>query len=299
MDNKVAIIIVNYNGAELTNECVESLVRTNFLNEIKIYIVENGSTDDSKEKITKFCEKLNYNGITIIVNDKNLGFAGGNNIGLKEAVKDNCDYFILLNNDTIVDTDFVFPLIRIFEKYDGCYASVPKIYYENERNKIWYAGGGISKITGKISHYKYNLYDISAQKDKDIEKSVSFATGCCLCLSKECLNNIGFLKEEYFLYEEDTDYSLNILKNNHKIIYVPNSYIYHKVNGSTKHNSGLIDYYMTRNHIIIIKKYFNKKLIPLVFSFIVLIKRSICKEINIKQSFEGYIDGLKYKKKLN
>lgn len=288
---KIGIILVNYNGYQLTEECLESLHRIK--DNIKVYVVDNASSDNSYEKLQAYiCEKQ-YDYVTLIKSEKNTGFAGGNNIAIKQALAEGMDYVILLNNDTVVDKQFVEYLIEPFNTYEDCYASVSKIYYESDRNKIWYAGGSFSYNTGKVVHWRYGEEETGAKED--IQK-VTFATGCSLCISKECIQNIGLLSEEYFLYDEDTDYCLRILESCHNIYYTPNSIIYHKVNASTKKKKGLIDYYMTRNRIYLIRKFIKKKKFKAyLISELTYLYRCLKGEMGFRYFMLGSVDGIKRK----
>ncbi len=288
---KIGIVLVNYNGYQLTEECLDSLYGVE--DNIKIYIVDNKSVDGSYEKLQAYIYEKKYNNVIVIKNNRNIGFAGGNNIAIRQSLAEGMDYIILLNNDTIVDKDFIKNLIQPFKKYKDCYATVSKIYYECNKNVIWYAGGAFSYDTGKVVHWRYGESEDGRQED--IQK-VTFATGCCLCLSKECIQEVGLLCEDYFLYDEDTDYCLQILNSNHSIYYVPKSIIYHKVNASTKKKKGLIDYYMTRNRIILIKKYIKQnKVKACIISELTYFYRCLKGEMSIKYFIKGSIDGIKNK----
>lgn len=285
----VGIVLVNYNGYKLTIDCLESLKRAE--GSKKIYVVDNASTDDSVYHLKKYIDKEACEEIVLIESDINSGFAGGNNLAIRQAVEEGMDYIILLNNDTVVKQDFIKFLLEPFEQYQDCYATVSKIYYETNRNMIWYAGGDFSYRTGRVVHFRYGEQEDGRQEK--IQK-VTFATGCCLCLSKACVQEIGLLCEEYFLYDEDTDYCLRIEKSNHGIYYTPDSVIYHKVNASTNKKKGLIDYYMTRNRLIIIKKFVNKgRWRAAFFSELMFLYRCLKRQMNLKYVIKGSIDGFK------
>lgn len=291
VDNwKVGIILVNYNGYTVTKDCLDSLSKSK--GNFKVYVVDNASTDGSYEKVLAYVIQKKYNNMEVIENKSNTGFAGGNNIAIKLAFEQGADYVILLNNDTVVERDFIQYLIEPFEKHRDCYASVSKIYYESNRKRIWYAGGAFSYKTGKVMHWRYGEEEDG--REENIEK-VTFATGCCLCISKECFDNIGLLSEEYFLYDEDTDYCLRILEKNKCIYYTPKSIIYHKVNASTKKKKGLIDYYMTRNRIIVISKFIKKKrLIAYFTSMLTYMYRCLKGQMSFIYFFKGIIGAVRF-----
>jgi hypothetical protein len=286
----IGIILVNYNGYQLTLECLESLnecVNDN----VFIYIVDNASSDNSCVELKKYMKTMGDFHLDLIESKENLGFAGGNNLAIMQAVSEGTDYVILLNNDTVVDKDFIEHLIEPFDLHDDCYAAVSKIYYEGNPNQIWYAGGLFSFKTAKVVHYRYD--EIDDGRVEEIQK-VTFATGCCLCISKECIQQIGMLSEDYFLYDEDTDYCLKILNSKHSIYYAPKSIIYHKVNASTKKKKGMVDFYMTRNRIWLIKKYIKKgRLRAYMACGLTYLYRCIKGQMSFKFFVRGSIEGMK------
>lgn len=288
-ESSVGIVLVNYNGYELTINCLESLKRAK--GKKKIYIVDNASTDDSVRHLKKYIDKENCEAIVLIESDTNRGFAGGNNLAIRQAMEEGMDYIILLNNDTVVKQDFIEFLLEPFAQYQDCYATVSKIYYESNRNMIWYAGGDFSYRTGRVVHFRYGEQEDGRQET--IQK-VTFATGCCLCLSKACIQEIGLLCEEYFLYDEDTDYCLRISRNNHGIYYVPDSVIYHKVSASTQKKKGMADYYVARNRFILIRKYIKKQRLKAYFATeLTYFYRCLKRQMNLKYVIRGSIEGFK------
>jgi GT2 family glycosyltransferase len=246
---KVSIIIVNYNGTKDTLECLESLEKTVYKN-YEIIIVDNCSISNERELLKS--ASMNPN-VSLIFNESNQGFAGGNNIGIQKAIKNNSDFILLLNNDTIVDVNFLYDLVENFDDSLGIGILTPKILFYSNHNLIWSAGGFISKIRSSGFPFGYrensNLYKNN--------RLCTFATGCCMMLKKELVDKIGYLNENYFLYLEDTDYSLRTINAGFKIYYVASSIIYHKVQASTSQkNNYLPIYYSIRNRLYFAKNNF-------------------------------------------
>ena len=241
----VYIIILNWNGKDDTIECIRSLRKINYDN-YKIVIVDNGSEDDSVFEIRK-----NFSKIKIIENKKNLGFAGGNNVGIKYAVENEADYILLINNDTAVDENFLSELIKVGESDEKIGLLGSKIYFYSEPNRIWFAGGKINWLKNKGEHIGLDEID-NNQYDKINE--VDYLTGCCLLVKREVIEKIGVLAEDYFLYYEDTDFSVRAKNAGYKIIYVPKSKIYHKISRSTKPGSSSYIYYHVRNGLVMAKR---------------------------------------------
>lgn len=247
MNKKVAIILVNYNGITDTVECVKSIEESTY-ESYEIILVENGSNDYEKIKSNTYLNEKT----TILFSDKNCGFSGGNNIAIRYALKKDFDYVLLLNNDTVVDKDFLCHLIETSMKFNaGIVTGDIYIYYE--KNKLWYSAGEYNKKTGTTLMCGIN-------KDKKVPVEVNFATGCLLLLSREIIENCGLLSDDFFLYSEDTDYCCNALRKSQKIVWTPNSKIYHKVSASSKENSPFQEYYLIRNNLMIIRKYGTNKL---------------------------------------
>jgi GT2 family glycosyltransferase len=242
---KVHIILLNWNNEEDTLECIESLEEINYGN-YKIIIVDNGSETKSVLKIEK-----KYPEMKIIKNKENLGFAGGNNVGIKYAIEDGADYVLLLNNDTTVEEDFLEKLVEAGEldKENGLLGS--KTNYHSEQNRIWFAGGKVSWMKNKGTHIGLDEID---QGQYDKIKEVDYLTGCCLLVKREVIEKIGVLEEDYFLYYEDTDFSLRAKNTGYKIMYIPKSKIYHKISRSTKPGSSSYIYYHTRNGLVMTKR---------------------------------------------
>lgn len=255
---KISIVVLNYKGLEETLECLESLRRCNRWNyNIEIIVVENGSDDGSTEALSKIKD------IQLVANNKNLGFSGGMNSGIKYALKRNADYIIILNNDTIVDKNLIVNLAKLAQNAD---IVAPKIYfapgYEFHKKRykkqdlgkvIWYAGGSIDWENILGVHRGVDEID-KGQFTKSQE--IDFATGACMLIKKEVFTKIGFLDDKYFLYLEDMDFCVRAKKAGFKIKFCPSAILWHK-NAVSSGGSGskLQDYYITRNRLLFAAKY--------------------------------------------
>lgn len=285
IDKKVGIILVNYNGAKDTVECLNSLYTVNYKNK-KIYVVDNNSSEDDLEYLESF---INCSYVKLIKLEENLGFSGGNNIGIKAALADGCEVIGLLNNDTTVEVDFLNQLVAKLFSDKRIGAVVPQIRdYYNEM-VVSYGGGEINYLKGSVFIEGINRYEDS---NNNTERFVTFGHGCCLFLKKEVILKIGLLPEEYFLYFEDADYSIQIVKSGYRIMYCPKSIIYHKESASTKKGSDNFQYYFTRNRFYFIKKNFKllSKLTAYPISVLYLIKKMLLKEFELKNIKVGLID---------
>jgi len=243
MLSKVFIIIVNWNGRLDTLECIESIKNNDYLN-YEVVIIDNGS----KEKFQVTDSK-----IKVIYNKKNLGFSGGNNVGIKYALKNKADYVLFLNNDTIVSNNFLSKMVEIAEKDNKIGIIGPKIYFPNSK-KIWFAGGKINWLYNKGTMIGYDEID-NGQYDKPKIQETDYITGCCALIKKEVLEKIGLMPEEYFLYYEDTDWSLKAQKQGYKCVFTPEAIIWHKGSKSSIAESPSYIYYHIRNGLIMANKY--------------------------------------------
>ncbi|MFH1610428.1 MAG: glycosyltransferase family 2 protein [Patescibacteria group bacterium] len=217
---KISIIIVNYNGQDFLSDCLESVLKSNYPN-FEVIFVDNNSNDDSINIVNKFSE------VKIIKNNKNLGFARANNIGIKQA---SGDAYFLLNNDTIINPELVTVLSKELFSSEQIGIVGPKIYFLKQNEKpenqktIWFAGGKINWKTAKSWH-------IGKDKDdsdyKDQKKEVDFITGCALMIKKEVVSKIGLLEKKFFAYYEDADWCQRAKKAGYKVVYVPFDGVWH------------------------------------------------------------------------
>lgn len=239
--DKVGIVIVNYNGAKFQNECVASILQSDYDN-YSIIIVDNASTDNSVELLSEFDDDR----IIVIKLDENCGVAKGNNVGIQKSMELGCTHSLLLNNDTVVEKSFLSSMLACDEDIVS-----PKIYYFGT-NKIWYFGGKFQKIKGTAKHLNYQIEDNGKLKSGYYE----YAPTCCLLVQNEVFRKIGMIDENYFLYFDDTDFCYRAKKNGYKIWLDANSVIYHKVGFSTGGDtSPIMMYYLNRNRFYYVNKF--------------------------------------------
>lgn len=263
MTPKVFIIILNWNGLNDTTECLASL-KKNYYRNIEIIIVDNASDGNDVKLIEN-----RYNDFIhkIIINDSNLGFSGGNNVGIKYAIKNGADYILLLNNDTIVEPDFLSQLVKADQANPEASILTPRINYYNRKDIIWFAGGYISKLRASGFPEGIGEHEIKYHKDR----YCNFASGCCMLIKRDVIETIGFLDENYFLYLEDSDYSYRAHKEGFKIYYASASKIYHKVSSTTSRTNELLPlYYMTRNRLYFAKKNFGNHYFFIIVLFMMV-----------------------------
>lgn len=290
---KVHIILLNYNGYKDTVECIESINNITY-NNYKVVVVDNNSTDNSKIELKKFLQQ--YDKVHFIQSDKNLGFSGGNNIGINWSLNNGADYICLLNNDTIVEPDFLTPLIMEMEKDDTIGISAGKIMYFKEKDILWSAGGYISNARALGCHYGINMKDEGQFNDI---RECTFLTGCIQLIRGSVFKKVGMYNHEYFLYMEDVEFCKRVVEAGYKLKYVPTSKIYHKVSASTGGDESPLQlYYLTRNRILFNKNNKRNKLSYIKFYILLAMKILIepfRKKHNYKYIVFGVVDGLRGK----
>ena len=206
--------------------------------------MDNASTDDSLELLKKNWES--HKQVKILSLDQNYGFSKANNEGIRLAMEQGMEYFLLLNNDTEIEPDTIERMMQYHHETRGII--VPKILYSDRKDTIWCAGGSFSPIIRKAIQRGLNQID---KGQYDNSGKCEFANGCAMLLSKDILDKIGFLDERFFLYYEDTEYSMRATEKDIGIWYCADTVVYHKVNGSTKGNEKPENaYYISRNWLL-------------------------------------------------
>ena len=243
----IHIILVNYNGWEDTVECIRSLKKSTYT-DYEILVVDNGSTDDSAARL----RELAGDRVVLLEAGDNLGFSGGNNVGIRYAQAHGAEYILLLNNDTLVTPDTLERLLEAAKRHDDGAVITAKILYAFQPEVIWYAGGRFDGRTGRTEHRGIHEVD-AGQYDK--EQEMSFVSGCCMLIPAEVLRKVGPMEEDYFLYCEDLDYCCRIAEAGYSMVYAPAAVVYHKVSASTGQASDTVTYYTVRNKRRILERY--------------------------------------------
>ena len=262
-DKKIAVILVNYNGKSYNKKCIESILNSTICEIITIVVVDNASTDGSAEELRKNWGENKQ--VHLIWLDNNYGFSKGNNEGIKWALEQGYEYFLLLNNDTEIAPDAIERLLDCQKETGGIV--VPKILYADRPEIIWYAGGKFSKVIKKPVQIGLNQRDTGQYNRR---QRCDFANGCCMLFSRRIVQILGYLHEKFFLYYEDTEYSFRAKERDVPIWYCADAIIYHKVNGSTKGNEKPVNaYYITRNWLMCNRMHMNKRFFLFIGYFII------------------------------
>lgn len=209
---KVFIVILNYNGKDVIKKCLTSVFKIDYPN-FEVVFVDNNSTDGSLELV-----KSNFSKANFIKNEENLGYASGNNIGIRFSLERMAEYVLVLNNDTEVEKDFLTKLIEVAEEDEKIGITSPVIMDGNTK-QIWFSGGKIDWLKMKTLHLQNVHTEAYFESD--------FITGCSMLVKAEVFKKIGLFDEDFFLYWEDADFSLRSKKAGFKNIVVSASWIYH------------------------------------------------------------------------
>jgi len=266
----IAVVLVDWNGAEVTRQCISSLNSINPLGigRVKIIVVDNGSDIPTKSILEEECTH-----VTFLRSETNLGFAGGNNIGIKYALENEFGYTLLLNNDTTVDPSFLQPLVKALEENEKVAAVQPKIYFAHDQKLLWNAGNKFDRIFGTTSTRGYKEYD---QGQFDEMQTMPWLTGCCMLINNDVLKKMGraYLNEQYKTYFEDVEFSFRLKNAGYNLLYVPSSKIWHIAGYSAERNTDKegkkfpeIVYLHTRNKIWIARAHAYKMTMPLAMTW--------------------------------
>jgi GT2 family glycosyltransferase len=240
----VSIITLNWNSMAMTLEFLHSIEERNTYNNIEVIVVDNASTEDPTQKIKEV-----YPLAKVIRNQTNLGFSAGNNVGIREA---KGDYLFIVNNDTEFTPGLIEGLVKIFREYPGAGVVSPKFHYFFEKGTIEYAGyKSVSIFTGRNSMIGSGEKDIGQYNEV---KETQYAHGGGMMVSREVINKVGLMPEEFFLYYEELDWSVQIRKKGFNIYFQPNALIYHKESMTTGKTSPLKTFYLTRNRILFMRR---------------------------------------------
>ena len=241
---KVSVIIVNWNGEEHLKKCIPTLEKIDYPN-FEIIFVDNASKDQSIDLIKDFAKRMRQKNVKIhtVVNKKNLGFAGGNNVALSSVTG---KYVLLLNNDTTVTKNFIKELVTAIEKNPNVDCVQSKILSMDYPEKLDSVGAYLTN-TGFLYHYGY------FQKNKlsyDSTRELYTAKGACMMVKKEVIDKIGLFDPDFFAYFEESDFCHRIWLSGGKVVYAPKSVIYHKVGGtSNSMNNAFIQFHSFKNRI--------------------------------------------------
>lgn len=267
---QIFIIILNWNGWKDTVECVESCLRLTYA-AVTILLVDNCSSDGSEAIL-----RGRFPGVTVIQTGDNLGYAGGNNVGIRYALENGADYIWLLNNDTVVDPAVLNEMVRVAERDPKVGMLGPKILLHSRPEYLNCIGSTINLKTGQP-----RLVGLGEKDDGRFDdiREMDTLSGCSLLVRRELVDAVGVLDDRFFLFYEETDWILRAKRAGYRMLYVPKARIWHKVSASVGgHQSPLMLYYMIRNNPLLMRKNvsaFAFMVFLLIYLFLVIPKKII------------------------
>lgn len=240
----VYIVVLNWNGKEDTLECLQSISLI-YYPALQVVVVDNGSDDDSTIAIRE-----NFPTVTILETGENLGYAGGNNVGIQYALENSADYVLVLNNDTVVDPQMVRAFVDAALSLPEGGIFCGKIYFYSEPTRLYYAGATFSKekmdfIVPAMGKVDNSDGDFNTVKETDI------AVGCALFATREILEKVGVFDERFFLVHEESDLCYRATRAGYKVFFIPQAKLWHK--GSVSFDgsdSPLMHYFWARNRLL-------------------------------------------------
>ena len=257
----VSIISVNFNQIQVTLELLQSLRSISFCN-FEIILVDNGSIQDSKKLLAEKYPEVNY-----IFSDKNLGFSGGNNLGIRAS---KGDYLFFVNNDTEITEGCIETLLQLFNSIPQLGIVSPRICYDpkltDNQQIIQYAGAThVNPMTARNEIIGEKQID---QGQFNEAKETAYVHGAAMMIKREVVNNVGVMPEEFFLYYEELDWSEQIRNAGYKVYVEPNALVFHKESLAVGQNSTLKTYYHTRNRIFFVRRNRSQSQIVIFYLFL-------------------------------
>lgn len=240
----VAAVILNWNRPADTLGCLRSLAAGDYPN-WHATVVDNASSDDSVARI-----RAGFPQAEVLVNERNLGFAGGANVGLAHALAAGHPYILLLNNDTEVEATALSTLVATAEAHPRAGVLSPLILYEDGR--IWFAGAYRRRLLPGIFMPAYRRKRSLSPRPFPID----YATGCAMLLRRETLLEVGLLDDSYFMYWEDLDLGERVRRRGWQVLLVPTAVVRHQVSASTGEESPTKWYYLARYMPIFYRRYY-------------------------------------------
>jgi GT2 family glycosyltransferase len=239
---RVCIVILNWNGLADTAECLQSLLLDTYPNK-ELVLVDNGSTDNTVAEIQR-----RFPAVTVIANARNLGFTGGNNVGLQHAIANGADFIYWLNNDTTSDPQAVTKLVAAATADRTVGIFTPVIFYSDCPDKPWFAGAKLDLRRGVAIHDNAQV----PMRD-DPPAALPWVSGCAMFADVPLMKSLEGFDERFFLYWEDVDLSLRTRQAGRGLSLVPAARVYHRVSRTTNARPGVSRYYYVRNNLLLVK----------------------------------------------
>lgn len=247
----VAVIVLNWNNPDDTLACLRSVMALDYpADRRQVIVVDNGSADDSVARIQSA-----YPDVPLIETGANLGYAGGNNVGIRHALAQGTDFVCILNNDVTVAPDFLGPLVAASLSVSPPAITTPMICEADHPDTIWALGADLDGRTA--SPIRLHAGESRSAWAGAAPFPVDFAPGTAMLVPRAVYEAVGLMDEAFFLYFEETDWCLQAHRYGYSVLAVPASVVWHKVSAALGTSSPVIDYYMLRNHLRLIGRHWS------------------------------------------
>ena len=245
---KIAVILLHFGNLSDTVECLHSLTQQDY-SDFEIILVDNGSQDLALADTLK-----NFKRLFFIKNELNLGFAEGNNVGIRCAIERGAEAILLLNNDTICSPSLLSVFAKAAITYPDAAVFGAKIFFYDDPTVIWHAGGNINPITWRCYHEGCPISDL--EKKWDVVRDIGYACGCAFFISGSAIKKVGLMAPEFFLIWEEIDWCWRIRKGGYRCLYIPEAKVWHKISQAFEggNRGALWQYYYFRNRLLFLKR---------------------------------------------
>lgn len=279
----VYVVLANWNRTADTLECLESLTQQSYPN-LRLLVVDNASTDGAPKLIEERFPQVEQ-----VLNPKNLGFTGGYNAGMRASLQGGADFIFVLNNDTLLAPDTIQLLVDASTPEDVGMVS-PMIFFAVEPDKIWSAGGTVSRLTLEITDNHGREKKFSEITERD------FLSGCAMLIKRPVLEKVGMFDDNFFWYYEDSDLSLRVRQAGYRLLLVPQAQIWHKVSMSSGGSDSPVErYFMGRNSTLFFRKHIHgwRRLVIIIWRALSTVKIILRLLINKRpKSARAYLRGM-------
>ena len=242
---RIAIVILNWNNPDDTLACLGSVGALHYpAEQLETIVVDNGSTDDSVVRIS-----AEYPEATILETEENLGYAAGNNVGIRYALDTGADYILILNNDTLIAPTMLTELVHFMEPRPEIGMAGPTMYCVEPKDTLFAAGSFVQWSKGQLWH-RGLFQPANVYAGIQNPEPVDFIVGCGVLVRRQCIEAIGLFNPDYYLNFEDTEWDIQAWRHGFEVWHVPQAVMWHKVNATLGRASPANTYYMTRNALL-------------------------------------------------
>lgn len=255
----VYVVILTFNKWELTRACIASLIRQDY-SDYHIIVVDNGSMDRTVENVHQ-----QFPEVTVIVNEANLGFAAGSNVGIQTALENKADFILMLNNDTVVPQNLLRVLVQHAQSLPDVGILTPRIFHYDNPESLWFAGSRRHWLL--LEAVDFGPVGARRYVKPDELHTLDYIFGTVMLVPAEVFKKVGLFDESFFLYYEDMDFSLRVQSAGYKLYYIPDVGVQHHISSSTSSMPAMRYYHKARGSVIFFRKHANGVRLPFIIPY--------------------------------